>query len=80
MTELVENEKFAFRMNSGNMMESYVELWTLKATPSGSQFTFLEQGKLGMGIIGKIMEPMAQRSSAGTVEKMLVKLKGLAEA
>ena len=80
VTELTENERFAFRMTSGNMLKSYEEVWTVKATPSGSQFTFLENGELGMGIIGKIIGPMAQRSSAATIDKMLAKLKSLAEA
>ena len=80
VTELTENERFAFRMTSGNMLKSYEEVWTVKATPSGSQFTFFENGELGMGIIGKIIGPMAQRSSAATIDKMLAKLKSLAEA
>ena len=79
VAELVENERFAFRMTSGNMMKSYVELWTVTAAPSGSQFTFMEQGYLGLGILGKIIEPLAQRTSAGTVKKMLAKLKSLVE-
>ena len=80
VTEYQENEVFAFRMNSGSMMKSYEERWTLKVIPSGSQFTFLEQGKLGWSIIGSIIDPLAQRSSAATVEKMLARLKLLAEA
>ena len=67
-------------MTSGNMLKSYEEVWTVKATPSGSQFTFFENGELGLGIIGKIIGPMAQRSSAATIDKMLAKLKSLAEA
>ena len=80
VTEWVENERFAFRMTSGNMMKSYEERWTAEATPSGSRFTFMEQGELSLGIIGRIMGPLAQRSSGATIEKMLTKLKSLVEA
>lgn len=80
VTEYIEKEKFAFKMTSGNMMKSYEEEWILKATPSGSLFTFMEQGKLGYGVVGRIIGPLAQRSSAATVEKMLAKLKSLVEA
>ena len=80
ITEWVENEKFAFRMHSGNMMKSYEETWTVAATASGSRFTFLEEGELSMGIIGKLLNSVAERSSGGTIEKMLAKLKSLAEA
>ena len=79
VTEYVENEKFAFKMTSGNMMKSYEERWTVEVTPSGSHFTFMEQGELPYGIIGRIIGPLAQRSSAAIIEKMLAKLKSLAE-
>ena len=66
-------------MTSGNMLKSYQERWTVEANASGSRFTFMEQGELGLGIIGKIIGPLAQRSSAATIDKMLTKLKSLAE-
>ena len=66
-------------MVSGNMMKSYQERWTLEATASGSRFTFMEQGELGLGIIGKIIGPLAERGSAATIDKMLAKLKSLVE-
>lgn len=80
VTECQENEVLAFKMTSGSVMKSYEERWTLKVIPSGSQFTFLEDGKLGLGIIGSIIDPLAQRSSAVTVNKMLARLKLLSEA
>ena len=79
VTEWVENASFAFKMNSGNMMKSYGERWSVEATPSGSRFTFAEHGELP-GIFGRLMGPIAERGSGGTVEKMLTKLKSLAEA
>ena len=66
-------------MTSGNMMKSYQERWTVEATAIGSRFTFMEKGELGLGIIGKIIGPLAERSSAATIDKMLVKLKSLVE-
>lgn len=80
VTEWVENERLAFSMTSGNMLKSYGERWTVEATPSGSRFTFMEQGEFSYGIIGRVMGPLAQRSSGATVVKMLAKLKSLAEA
>jgi len=35
VTEWVDNECFAFKMTSGNMMKSYGEKWTVESTPSG---------------------------------------------
>ena len=80
VTEWEENKRFAFKMTSGNMLKSYQERWTVETTASGSRFTFMEQGELGLGIIGKIIRPLASRSSAATIEKMLAKLKDLAES
>jgi uncharacterized protein YndB with AHSA1/START domain len=80
VTEWVENEKLAFKMTSGKGMKSYEEIWTIKATPSGSKFTFTEQGELPYGTISKLIEPLAQCMSGATINKMLAKLKSLAEA
>jgi uncharacterized protein YndB with AHSA1/START domain len=79
VTEWVENKAFSFKMTSGDMMKSYEERWTVEATPSGSRFTFMEQGELPYGFVGKMLGPLAERSSASTIEKMLQKLKTLAE-
>ena len=80
VTEWVENEKLAFSMTSGNFAKGYEQRWTVKATPSGSRFTFMEQVELPYGIIGKVIGVIGQRSSGATVEKMLAKLKSLVEA
>jgi len=80
VTEWVENEKIAFIMTSGKGMKTYGERWTIESTPSGSRFSFAEQGELPYGIIGKLMEPLAQSMSEATIEKMLAKLKSLTEA
>ena len=80
VTEWKENEAFAFRMISGQSMKSYQERWTVNPTPEGCRFTFLEQGELPYGFLGKLLNPIAERGSGATIEKMLQKLKGLAEA
>ena len=80
VTEWVEKERLAFSMTSGNFVKAYEQRWTLKATPSGSKFTFMEQVELPYGIIGRIMGLLDQRSSGAIVGKMLAKLKSLAEA
>jgi uncharacterized protein YndB with AHSA1/START domain len=80
VTEWVENEVFAFRMTSGNMMKDLSERWTVEATPSGSRFTFTLKGELSFGILSRLIRPMAERGSGATVEKMLSRLKSLAEA
>ena len=80
VTEWVDNERLAFNMTSGNFAKGYEQRWTLEATPSGSRFTFMEDFKLPYGIIGKILGLFARFGSQANVEKMLAKLKSLAEA
>ncbi|HUU63886.1 MAG TPA: SRPBCC family protein [Dehalococcoidia bacterium] len=79
VTEWVENKKLAFNMTSGNFVKGYEQTWTVDATPPGSRFTFMEQVKLPYGVIGKVMELFARRSSEATVREMLAKLKSLVE-
>jgi len=80
VTEWVEHEKIAFSMTAGKGMKTYGERWTIEATPSGSRFTFAEQAELPYRIIDKLIGPLTQRMSGAIVEKMLAKLKNLAEA
>jgi len=80
VTDWIENERLAFSMTSGTGVKGYEQSWTVEATPSGSRFTFMENVELPFGIIGKLIGPLVQRSSGATVEKMLAKLKSLAEA
>jgi uncharacterized protein YndB with AHSA1/START domain len=79
VTENKKNESFAFKMTSGNMMKSYEERWLVEATPSGSRFTFTEQGEIP-GFGGRLMGPIAQIMSGATVNKMLKTLKSQVEA
>jgi uncharacterized protein YndB with AHSA1/START domain len=80
ITEWIKNERVAFSMISGNFVKGYDQSWTIEATPSGSIFTFAEEVTLPYGVIGKMMGLVGQRGSEATVEKMLPKLKSLAEA
>jgi len=80
VTEWKENEKLALRMVSGASYVSYDQHWSLVPIPLGSRFTFMEEIIFPHGLIGKLIGLIAQRMSAGTVEKMLTKLKALAEA
>jgi len=79
VTEWEDNKVFGLKMTSGDMMKSYEERWTVEPTDSGSRFTFMEQGELPYGFVGRMLGPIAARSSASTIEKMLQKLKALAE-
>ena len=76
----MKNERIAFSMTSGYGVKDYEQGWTIKATPSGSRFTFMEDIELPFGIIGKLIGLVGQNTSKATVGKMLVILKSLAEA
>jgi len=80
VTEWKENEKLALRMVSGGTLKSYEFSMSLEATPSGSRVNFMENIELPYGVIGKLIGLIVQRMSAMTIDKMLVKLKALAEA
>ena len=79
VTEWKDNEKVALRMVSGANYGSYDQQWSLEPIPSGSRFTFREEIILPYGFVGKLIGLIAQRMSAATVDKMLTKLKALAE-
>ena len=79
ITEWVEHEVLAFKMVSGNIMKNYEEKWTVEATPSGSRFSFVEQGEYASALMNTLIGPIAQRTSGSTIERMLLKLKTLAE-
>jgi hypothetical protein len=66
-------------MISGNFVKDYEQSWTIGAIPSGSRFTFWEEVTMPYGIIGKTIGALGEGSSQATVEKMLLKLKSLAE-
>ena len=80
VTQWIENEKITFSMTSGTFVKGYNQSWTIKATPPGSIFTFMEEVTMPYGIIGKLIGKFGEGGSQATVEKMLATLKSLAEA
>jgi len=79
ITEHKENESLALRMVSGTGLKSYKQSWSLETIPSGSRMTFREEIELPFGIIGKLLASILARGSVASVDRMLVKLKTLAE-
>ncbi len=75
-----ENELMKLKMVSGTGVKAYEQTWSLKPTSTGSQFTFMEDVTLPFGIIGKLLGSIMAGESAATVDKMLARLKALAEA
>ena len=80
VTEWVENEKIAARMISGNMIKSYELRFTIKPTPFGSMFTFLETTELPFGIIDRLIGAIGKRMAGFHLNRSLVKLKSLVES
>lgn len=75
-----ENQLLVLQMVSGTGVKAYKQNWSLEAIPSGSRFTFAEEVELPFGIIGKLLGTLMEGSSRATVDKMLIKIKTLAEA
>jgi hypothetical protein len=80
ITEWVVNESLAFEMTSGNIVKGYEQRYTIERIPSGNRFTCFEDVKLPYGIIGKIAGLLRRLVSEDRLDKMLNKLKVLAEA
>ena len=79
VSEWQENAKLTIQMVSGASYKSYIQHFLLEPLPSGCQFTFMEEIIFPYGVIGRLIGFAAQSMSAATVNKMLVKLKTLAE-
>jgi hypothetical protein len=80
VTEWVENVSVAFKMTSGNIVRGYEQRYTIQNTPSGSQFTCFEDVKMPYGVVGRAAGLLRRFVSEGRLERMLGKLKVLAEA
>ena len=80
ITEWVENRSMAFKMTSGNLVKGYEQRYTIETTPEGSRFTCTEDVELPFGILGKFAWLFRKSFSEGHLERMLLKLKSLAEA
>jgi len=80
VTEWVENERLAFIMTSGPLKKDD-EVWSIKATPSGSIVALIMNVEMPWGIIGKIMDTLFVGRIVGKhEEEMLANLKTLVEA
>jgi hypothetical protein len=80
ITEWVEKQKIAFKLTSGNLVKGYAQRWAIETIPTGSKFTFWEEIKLPFGVLGKFIGLFGHGESQATVDKMLTRLKILAEA
>jgi hypothetical protein len=80
ITECIENQKVTLTMLSGPMMKSYQQWWSLAAIPTGTRISFAEEIEFGMGLLGKLLGSFQEKTSLGTIEKMLARLKALVEA
>jgi hypothetical protein len=79
ITEWIENKKISFEMTGGKSYKGYKETWMIEPCSDGSNFSFIQESHLSLGILGKIMEPVSQRRAEIIVVKMLDKLKRLVE-
>jgi len=78
--EWVENERLAFIMTSGPLKKDD-EVWSIKATPSGSIVTLTMDVEMPWGIIGKIMDSLFVGRTVGKHQgEILANLKTLIEA
>jgi uncharacterized protein YndB with AHSA1/START domain len=80
VTEWVVNEKFTFRMTTGNFVKGYEQRYTIEGTPTGSRFTCFEDVKLPYGIVGKIAGFFRKSTSESLLDGMLLNLKRMAES
>jgi hypothetical protein len=79
VTEWVLNESIAFTLTSGNIVRGYEQRYTLQPSPSGSRITCFEDVRLPYGILGRAAGLLRRFTSEGRLERMLLKLKALAE-
>jgi uncharacterized protein YndB with AHSA1/START domain len=79
VTEWVENERVRLKMISGAPLKSYEQLWSLRPTGTGTEFTFFEEIVFPLGVLGKLIGFVGQGSSYKFVTEMQSKLKSLVE-
>lgn len=80
VTEWVLNERVAFKMTSGNFVKGYEQRYKIEATSSGSRVTCFEDVRLPYGMLGKIIGLFRRSTSETHLERMLTKLKSMAES
>jgi hypothetical protein len=67
-------------MTSGDFVKGYEQRYTIERTRTGNRFTCFEDVRMPYGILGRIGGLFRRRISEGRLEKMLIKLKKLAES
>ena len=80
VTEWSVNRSVAFRMTAGNFVKRYEQRYTIEPTPSGSLITIIEEVGLPYGVLGQVAGLFRRSVSEALLERMLLMLKGLAEA
>ena len=81
ITEWVENEYMASKMNSGpGYLKKCESKWLIEAIPSGSRVTYREIVEFSLGIIGKLFGLIGQGSANTNAGKTLSRLKSLVES
>jgi hypothetical protein len=80
VTEWVLNESVAFILTSGDFVKGYEQRYTIEPTEIGNRFTCYEDVRMPYGILGRVGGLFRRSISIGRLDKMLVKLKTLAEA
>ena len=80
VTEWVLNESVAFKLTSGDFVKGYEQRYLIEQTNQGHRFTCFEDVKMPYGVLGKIGGVFRRRISEGRLDRMLAKMKGLAEA
>ncbi len=79
VTEWIVNARVAFEMTAGNLVKGYAQRYLIQAKPHGSQVTIFEDVKLPYGIVGRVAGLFRRSVSQAHLERMLIKLKLLAE-
>jgi hypothetical protein len=80
VTEWVIDESLAFKLTSGDFVKGYEQRYIIERTHTGHRFTCFEDVKMPYGILGRIGGLCRRRISEGRLDRMLAKMKGLAEA
>jgi hypothetical protein len=79
VTEWVVNERVAFKMTTGNFVTGYEQRYTIETIQSGSLCTCFEDVKLPYGIFGQAALLFRRHFSEKLLDRMLSRLKILAE-
>jgi uncharacterized protein YndB with AHSA1/START domain len=79
VTEWIVNARVAYEMTAGNLVKGYAQRYLIETDPQGSLVTIVEDVKLPYGIVGRVAGLFRRSVSQAHLERMLIKLKLLAE-